>query len=319
MNRISPLIVLAVSAMLSACAPQAFVIITEMRGPSQSGLNLGGKSIALAYLYGEDPRDTLFNNAIASGFAGRLEEDYFGGRQQIELFMLQRDKKGNYASKDTLVNLILDTGRDVVFLFDVPEFGVPTVSTPERVTGTVSAPDSAYRSVAKLPFTTKVYVYDSMNMDDKVLGYAGSNNLAPVVFSDGRVDVETLAGKAWTMAGMVPEAEKAGSKAAASFLPTWKEDSFFVIYYDGAEQAWNRAAEFAYRYRWKEAMDEWMTLLQNRNKDKRACAAYNIGLACFMLGQPELALEWLDRSDRDTPVSLSRDLREKIKNYTGKQ
>ena len=260
---------------------------------------------------------TLFQQCHRQWFAGRLEEDYFEAGNRLNC-SLQRDKNGNYASKDTLVNLILTPeGRCV--LFDVPEFGVPTVSAPERVTGTVSAPDSAYRSVAKLPFTTKVYVYDSMNKDDKVLGYAGSNNLAPVVFSDGRVDVETLAGKAWTMAGMVPEAEKAGSKAAASFLPTWKEDSFFVIYYDGAEQAWNRAAEFAYRYRWKEAMDEWMTLLQNRNKDKRACAAYNIGLACFMLGQPELALEWLDRSDRDTPVSLSRDLREKIKNYTGKQ
>lgn len=304
--------------MLSACAPQAFVVNTEMRGPSQSGLNLGGKSIALAYLYGEDPRDTLFNNAIASGFASRLEEDYFRGQQQIELFKLQRNKNGNYASKDTLVNLIMDTGRDVVFLFDVPEFGVPAISAPQRVTGTVSSPDSAYRSVAKLPFTTKVYVYDSMNKDDKVLGYAGSNNLAPTVYSDGRVDVETLARKAWTMAGMVPEAEKAGSTAAASFLSTWKEESFLVIYYDGAEQAWSKAAEFAYRYQWKEAMDQWMTLLQNRNPDKRACAAYNIGLACFMLGQPELALEWLDRSDRDTPVSLSRELREKIKTYTGK-
>ena len=84
------LTVTAVAAFLSSCAPQAFVMTSEMRMPSKSGLDLGGKSMAVAYLYGEDPRDTLFNNALANGFASRLEDDYFGGSSLIELFKLPR-------------------------------------------------------------------------------------------------------------------------------------------------------------------------------------------------------------------------------------
>lgn len=312
------LTVTAVAAFLSSCAPQAFVMTSEMRMPSKSGLDLGGKSMAVAYLYGEDPRDTLFNNALANGFASRLEDDYFGGSSLIELFKLPRAAKGDYSSKDSLVNLILDTGKDVVFLFDVPEFGIPNVGAPQKVSGDAVSPDSSWWSAAKLPFTTKLYVYDAMNKEDKVLGYAGSNNLSFNLFSDGKTDAGTLGREAWQSGAAVSEAGKAGAKAAASFLPTWKEDSFSVIYYDGAEPAWNKAAESAYAYRWKEAIDLWMTLLGSKSREKRACAEYNIALACFMTGQPDLALEWLDRSDEDTPVSLSAQLRQKIKTYTGK-
>ena len=40
---------------------------------------------------------------------------------------------------------------------------------------------------------------------------------------------------------------------------------------------------------------------------------YDLALGCFMEGQYQLALEWLDRSDADMPVYVSKDLRSKIK------
>ena len=91
-----------------------------------------------------------------------------------------------------------------------------------------------------------------------------------------------------------------------------------MIYYDGAESAWNRGAEAAYSFQWDKAIKEWLTLTSSKNAEKRACAAYNIALGCFMTGLPDLAVEWLDRSDKDMPVSLSKDLRRKIKEYSGR-
>ena len=111
---------------------------------------------------------------------------------------------------------------------------------------------------------------------------------------------------------------KAGSQAASSFLSSWVQETFFVVYYDGAEKAWDSAAGHAYSFEWDKAIEDWMTLVNHRNAEKRACAAYNIALGCFMSGLPDLALEWLDRSDKDMPVNLSRDLRTKIKKYTGR-
>lgn len=300
---------------LVSCAPQAFVVSPEMRGPSKSGLNLAGKSIAVVYLTDGNPRDEAFNASAADGFATRLEEDYFGGDRSIELFAARGGDGVDYASKDSLVSLVIETGKDVVFLMDVPELGIPTVNEPVRVPGKNVPADSAYISTASVPFSTKIFVYDSMNKEDRVFGFAGGRSFKTDVYSDGGKSGESIIKEVWNNIG--PGAEKAGYVAAASFLSTWKQDDFYVIYYDGAEEAWDKGAEYAYSYKWKEAIDQWTKLLKCRNEEKKACAAYNIALGCFLCGQPALALEWLDRSDRYTPVSLSISLRQKINQYTG--
>jgi hypothetical protein len=310
-------LVLASAAILAlaSCAPQAFVVSPEMRCPSKSGLNLAGKSMAVVYLTDGNPRSEAFNASAAAGFAGRLESDYFGGAQEIELFTARTGDGVEYASKDSLVSLVLETGKDVVFLMDIPELGIPAVKDPVKVVGEKMPADSAYISTASIPFTTKIFVYDSMDKEDRVRGFSGTRSFNVEIYNDGKTSKEQIIGKVWK--NVDSGAEKAGFAAAASFLSTWKADEFYVIYYDASERAWDTGAEYAYASKWKEAIGQWMTLLQCSNTEKKACAAYNIALGCFMSGQPALAIEWLDRSDSYMPVSLSTNLRTKITYYTG--
>lgn len=300
---------------LASCAPQAFVVSPEMRGPSKSGLNLVGKSVAVVYLTDGNPRGEAFNSSAAGGFATRLEEDYFAGERRIELFSARGGDGVDYASKDSLVSLVMETGKDVVFVFDAPELGIPSVKAPVRIEGKNVPADSAYVSVASVPFTIKIFVYDSMNNEDRVFAFAGGRSFNAEVYSDGKKTDQAILNEVWN--NIAPGAENAGYVAAASFLSTWKQDSFHVIYYDGSQAAWDKGAEYAYSYKWEEAIKQWTTLLGCKNDEKKACAAYNIALGCFMCGQPALALEWLDRSDSYTPVSLSKTLRQKINQYTG--
>lgn len=300
---------------LVSCAPQAFVVSPEMRVPSKSGLNLVGKSMAVVYLTDGNPRDTLFNSFAASGFASRLEEDYFGGARKVELFTAKGGEGADYASKDSLVSLVMETGRDVVFVFDIPELGIPTINEPVKVIGGAVSKDSAYVSHSSVPFNLKVFVYDSMDKADKVLGFSGKHSFKTEIYSDGSVSKDELMGRVWD--NISAGAENAGYTAGKMFVSTWKSDDFYVIYYDASEEAWNKGAEYAYAYKWDEAINQWMKLLDCRSDEKKACAAYNIALGCFLCGQPNLALEWLDRSDSYTPVSLSRSLRSKINQYTG--
>ena len=300
---------------LASCAPQAFVVSPEMRGPSKSGLNLAGKSMAVVYLTDGNPRDTVFNSSAAAGFASRLEEDYFGGEQAVELFTARGGDGVDYASKDSLQSLVMETGKDVVFVIDIPELGIPSVKDPIRSTGRTVSRDSSYVSVASVPFTTKIFVYDSMNKEDRVYGFAGGRTFEVRVYTDGKTPKDQMQGLVWK--NISSGAERAGYTAAGTFISTWKQDDFYVVYYDGAEDAWDKGAEYAYSYKWKEAINQWVKLLKCRSDEKKACAAYNIALGCFMCGQPVLALEWLDRSDSYTPVSLSKTLRQKINQYTG--
>lgn len=309
------MIVSALLALASSCAPQAFVVSPEMRGPSKSGLDLAGKSIGVVYLTDGNPRDEAFNASAAGGFATRLEEDYFGGNREIELFTARGGDGVDYASKDSLVSLVMETGKDVVFVIDVPELGIPSVKDPVRITDQKVSADSAYVSVASVPFTTKIFVYDSMNKEDRVFGFAGGRSFTAEVYSDGKASRDEISSSVWS--NIAPGAEKAGYTAAGTFMSTWKSEDFHVIYYDAAEAAWDKGAEYAYAYKWKDAIGQWMTLLGSRNLEKKACAAYNIALGCFLSGQPALALEWLDRSDSYKPVSLSNALRQRINQYTG--
>lgn len=130
-----------------------------------------------------------------------------------------------------------------------------------------------------------LYAYDSMNSDDTVLML--------------QLD----------LVNNTPE--KAGERAAAMFQSTWRKENYTFYYFDGAK--WMEvASRLAMDYNWKAAMDGWLELVNTENLQKKACAEYNIALCCYMMGQKDLAIEWLDRCDKDYPVALSAGLRKRI-------
>ena len=106
-------------------------------------------------------------------------------------------------------------------------------------------------------------------------------------------------------------AMKAGELVSSSFKSQWKHEQYSVIYYENDK--WYKALEKAAAYDWKGAMDMWMEFLPVSDMMKRSCAEYNIAVACYMLGDYELASEWLDRSDNDNLLPLSDGLRKRIK------
>lgn len=294
----------------SSCAPQAFTMNIEMRHPSKSGLDLNNKSIAVAYLDSGNSQDSIFNHSVAEGFSRQLESDYFGGRKVVDIYKMPKLTAGNYSSKDTLINLLMVSGDDVVFLFDSPVFGEASVASPVRIQGSAASPDSAYISECSVPFVTRLYVYDSMNKADTVLSYSGSNVLRPAVYNNGKVSDDTLKSLMWKFVSS--PAEEVGGKAANVFLSTWKSEKYSIIYYDNFDETWTNAAEYAYDYRWKDAISQWLKLVGLNNVQQRSCAEYNLSLGCYMLGHYNLALKWLDRSDNDFPISVSSELRSRI-------
>ena len=291
-----------------SCSPQALPISLEMRHPSRSGLDLMRKTFAVVYVEDGNAGDSLFSEKMAVSFATRLENEYFDGKQTVGIFKIPYGS-GDYASKDSLVNLALDSGEDVVFLFDKTSFG------PYTLTKTVASPagfpaDSAYRTTVNVPISIRLLAYDTMNKEDKVFSFSGSNVLKPTVFNDGSLTESDLPEAMWPYVGEY--ASGLGNVAGASFMPVWKEETFQVLYYESFNETWINAAWAARECKWDEAITKWMTLLKTKNMQKRSCAEYNIALGCFMMGQKELALKWLDQSDKDYPISLSKSLRKRI-------
>lgn len=278
----------------------------ETRQPSPSGIEIAGKSMSVVYLDNLSGRDTVFVKGVAEGFAKAIEKEYFDGDEAVNIYRLEKEAGGVYSAKDTLVNLVMDTEDDVVFLIDSPEFGDLTLSRKQAVAN-LSA-DSSALVYATIPFRLNMYVYDSMDKDDDVHVFSGTSSIKQGIFCSEDAEEGSLRDKVWEVLG--PSGELAGKKSASSFLSEWKNEQFTILYYE--TYAWEQAAQAAYEYRWHDAIDVWMSLLDTGNYDKRSCAEYNIATAFYLLGDYDLASKWLDRSDSDKVISLSKGLRARI-------
>lgn len=290
-----------------SCGPQLFTLPVDMRQPSGSGIELGGKSLAVVYADNGFKADSCLAGGIAEGFAQALEEEYFGGEERIDLFQMEKGPHADCSAKDTLVHLIMETERDVVFLLDAPVFKEVNLSAP-ALSG-LAAEDSALTVTAFIQMTQDLYVYDSLDKRDTVLRRRNPASLHRKIYLPrGYTDAEAMQQVALSLR---PEGLRAGARLAGPFKPVWHTEEYGVIYYDGDQ--WTEAAALACDLRWREAMTRWLDLARTKNLEKRSCAEYNLALACYMLGDYPLALEWLDRSDRDCVLQPSARLRSKIK------
>lgn len=292
--------------MAIACGPSRHSVHVEMRHPSKSGVDLGGKLVSVVYLENGNLLSTSFAEGMADGFAYTLEQDYGTGDGSVGIYRM-RQPEGQYTSKDSLIRLLMDTGSDVIFLLDTLAVGQVTLGGLSSVASPSSA-DSAYISLANMPFKMNLYCFDGMNKEEKIFHFSGSSVASLHAYSDGRQTERILMERAM---GSVPEVGfETGCMVADSFKSQWKHEQYPVIYFDSSP--WYKAVDYAEQYYWKEAMDIWLGLLDTNDMLKRSCAAYNIALASYMLGDYALAGEWLDRSDADNRLPLSDALRKRI-------
>ena len=256
---------------LTGCVPSRYAVQVEMRYPSKSGIELFGKNVSVVYVTDGTASGDRFSKSLAHSFAKELETDYGTGEGSVGVYNIKH-LGGSYSQKDTLVNILMDTGSDVVFLFD-------------RMT-TTPAGDKMSR------FNIRLYCFDGMDKSEKVHTFVGN----------------TISGHATDV--LESEAVKSGSIISESFKSQWKHEQYSILYYENDK--WYDALMKADTYNWKAALDVWMKLLPANDPYRRSCAEYNIAVACYMLGDYELASQWLDRSDQDNLLSVSDALRKRI-------
>lgn len=307
MNRFSLLLSLLPFAAVS-CGPLSYTMDVEMRDTSLSGLDLSKKTFSVVYVDSGDKTDSLFSAGLAEGFVEKLESEYFAGERVVDMYRLDMDPEKDYSSRPTMLDILMDTGSDVLFLIGAPELGEAVAAEPVKVLSGTPSADSSYISEVTVPFSININVFDSMDPADTVYSFHGANIAKPVAYTDGKEASDVLVRKAMDAIGQ--QGLEIGRQAALTFTSTWKTESYLLIYYENSK--WIDAVYAASDYRWKDAVDIWLDLVCTGNPEKRSCAEYNISLACYMLGDYDLALEWLDRSDEDLRLPFSTTLRKKI-------
>ncbi|MBE6235598.1 MAG: hypothetical protein E7112_05120 [Bacteroidales bacterium] len=297
----------AVCLTLASCAPMKHAVHVEMRHPSRSGVDLAGKDISVVYLETDNTVANTFSEGMADGFAYTLEQDYGTGEGSVGIYRMRMSENGNYASRDSLFNILMDTGADVVFLFDTVRLGTIVIGGATRV-ASPSSQDSSYVSRATMPYTMKLFCFDAMDQKEEVKAFGGTSVARPDIYSDGKRTSGELMKTA--MKNIDADGWNAGVLVADSFKSQWKHEQYSIVYYE--TEKWYDALVKAEQYDWKGAMEIWLGLLDTGDLMKRACAEFNISVACYMLGDYHLASEWLDRSDEDNKLPISDAMRKRI-------
>ena len=293
MRKTTLLLAAVMIAGLISCSPTSYVLSLQARHPSASGCDLGRKTMAVVYV--DSGMDSLFTRTVAEGFAEALEADYFDGDSVIPLYRMEKAPVAVYSSRDTLLNLVLDTSQDVVFLFDTPDYGDVTVKGREP-------------AEVSIPLNLHVYMYDSMDKADTVRSFRGRTIFRQSMNLDKSLSDEKAKAEIWKKA----DARVVGANAATKFLPVWKDEDYRIYYVPGSSE-WEKGAIYSYEFKWREAVEVWMAICDKTYGEKRAMAEYNIAVACHILGEDDLALRWLDKSDADGKVAPSSWLRKVIR------
>ena len=262
-------------AALSSCAPQAYSLLYDMHYPGEAGFILENKTMSVVYLNDGNRQDTTYVNSLATGFAKGLEREYFNSEEAVPVISVPKDPKGVYYAKDSLISLMMATEADVLFLFDSPRLS---------------------QSRDSLQATSYLYVYDGLDRKrDSVIAI-------------------TLNRKYLNNSNLQRSVQTYGNNVAGLFARDVRKEYYSLIYYDYSDE-WITALINAADSKWEDAMNQWMNIISSTsNVEQKACASYNMAVGCYLLEDYNLAMEWLEQSDKFYPISLSSGLKQKIRN-----
>lgn len=94
--------------------------------------------------------------------------------------------------------------------------------------------------------------------------------------------------------------KKLGASFSSRFFDNWEPIERYLYNYES--RPWLEAYRLSQEFKWKEAMDIWMTLTNEATPVKRASAAFNIAVALEMMDEYKLALEWIDYAAKNYPL-----------------
>lgn len=313
-------VILAVLAVLSAvsCGPSSYTMSVDVRRPSATGYDFSGKSMAIAYLVDGKQSDSTFIAAMAEGLASGLEKDYFNSETVIPLYTLPYVPDSDYSAKDTLVNLIMDLESDVVLLLDRPVFkesvfaDKPVSGYNPQIPDNPQTPDGPQTSNslvtnATVPFYVNLYVMDAMDKADTVRVFRGISQYPVAFWANGNESREELEDLAHVAAASM--AQSGGASMAGRFAPEWEKLNCTFYYY--SDYAWVQASEKLVNCDFKGAMDGYLELVGRGSADRRASAAYDLALCCYLIKEYEMAIAWLDYADRCYQLPNSQALRKR--------
>jgi len=281
---------------MAACGPVIHLIDVDVKLPAQHSVHFESGNIAVfnalydtTGLMGTVWNDSLLINKVAQGFRDRLAAELSLYPEEIPIYnhFCGQTPGGTLEDKEYIYSLSDQTGARFLILIDSLRHG-----DFEYVNTMLAPAGDGYRSIYVSKPWQMVFRFFDMDADKFTAHFSFNDTLFWNILARERDS--TLVHRRIN-ASLHETAEYLGSAMAKMTQPQWETQGRALFSFSGSQ--WYKALDHAYMFEWEEAQTVWLALTQEiKNYRKIAYAAYNLAVASEMMGQIDLAKEWLELS-----------------------
>ena len=274
--------------LLVACAPQAAIVQVEVKEVPGEHIAVENKQIAVFAIASPNRGDSLKIENAAMALADKFGQDR-GCKDPLPVFSLSELSVGSLENgsfdKEYLRSLMYSSGADMQILLHSLKFSNYNVQTVAEYDGSEYGQKMVY-----VPYSAKMDVYDAI-ADSVVFKATLKDTVYMSIISQvSSKDYSAIVEK------QLPEVAKVVGESMGTLISErWRTQERMLVNYPGNSN-WERGVHLANDFKWKEAIEVWMPLVDNGNSRISAYAAYNVAVCCEMLGLYPLALQWAELS-----------------------
>ena len=300
-------IILITGLLLTACGPNIALLKVDVKQPAAYPVHFTDKQIAIFNILDDSvlspeteaqfQLDSLLVNQFSEGFRYKLEASLSLPPESIAIYNLYYNEglRGNLSDTVYLQQLALETGANSLVLVDSLRFGDAFfLNAKGRASMGLSSYITSYAAVA----CQKVLRVFDVDKNKFVAYFPGKDTVYWEFLHKTEVrDASQLLLQQQDYYYCLA-ARDIGEDYAQGMQAQWQTQERVLFYY-AHNGKWRDATEEAFLFNWEKARQIWMGMAGKKAGNKAsAYAAYNVAVCCEMMGQHDMAKEWLDAAQK---------------------
>ncbi len=294
--------------LIVSCGPSSRYIALERRADDSPKIEFNSQSIALTMEQQDVFADSIVLASISMGLAEGLEQDLGIETETLPVYTYSKDNF-SFASKTSMLGYSALVGTDMLVVLSELNTGDFAVEVSSKRVYTQG--DNYFQNIVRLPFKFALRLYDA-DKNEVVYDELIKDTLYWNILLQEEVSSLKLISKATESIG--DAFQQVGQQLTEDITPKWQRESRLILIYDS--ELWNEAYSYAKNFQWEEAIRIWTELFKTSSTTKSAHAAFNIAQACEIIGNYELAEQWLDYSCEFIDLRSQDYLRDRLKSHS---
>ena len=292
----------------TACVtiPRTYIVDVKKESKIGSKLGLDKSYIMIGAVIGDATAasDSVYIAQIASGMAQRLESNLGMESESIPVMMISRDVLD---VNDLYSRLYLMESEQKNAFIILDSIEIDYVFHDENLYDGGSVIGDIGNFTMNVKLNMKIDVYN--NSTDKPL-YSDRDTMDFRVYIRAERLQGALNDTSYIARYILNNYCAYGANLAEELTFAWKTDERIIYLYD---KKWANAFSYMVDFEFDKAIDIWLKYTSSSYNSKiKAAAAYNIAIACELSENYELALEWLDYSEKNYKIDVIDRVRKTI-------